>query len=513
MRCKRIKWDITSACNMRCLHCCVGKKYFLEKSGEIPPEQKIAIIDKLVEGGVGQITLLGGEPLTMGKTLISIIEYAKSKDVRVSLASNGLLLSNQIMKKIAESGLDSISISLEGSSIATHEYIRGANTFQRLIDNIFEFTHYIHSRGIPLHVNINTVLNRSNSSELNSIIDLCIELSADQWTLLSLGCIGFADDNRSSLSLSAHEELEAAKTIAQRYSCHDHESLSIQTDFYPLVHDYIKEKYNLTMPQTPICCDATTTLGYIGPDGKMYPCDRFSESSYAGMAIEKTPIRPKSLLTSSFLEIWNSDLFVSAFKFIQNEKTYGNYNPCNRCKHLKSGFCNPCPLPTLKRSRINIETCQVIENELGNISDPVEERSFWKAPTESIVQLERQGGNGRISIGVDSSIPVKTLGVRSIEKENYLMIYNPNDSESIWLNAFGSLIWHFIDSRNTIDEICNMFIEIISDVRSSILAKSIEDEEKTFLYRQARSFIKTLDQTGFIGYAKPILTCGSNRIM
>ena len=89
---KSIKWDVTTKCNLHCAHCSVGKEYFVEGVCEMPLASKIQVIDKLADGGVGAISLLGGEPLTMGDDLLAIIQHAVSKGVKMSLVTNGLLL-------------------------------------------------------------------------------------------------------------------------------------------------------------------------------------------------------------------------------------------------------------------------------------------------------------------------------------------------------------------------------------------------------------------------------------
>jgi radical SAM protein with 4Fe4S-binding SPASM domain len=358
---KCIKWDITSKCNLRCKHCLVGKKYFVNKTKEITLDQKLKIIDKLLEGGVGQISILGGEPLTMDDEFFSLIDYGVSRGLKISVVTNGILLNGEIMERVAKSGIDQITISMEGASEESHEFVRGKNTFNKLTSNIKALTEYISKRDIPLQVNINTVLNRLNYPEIDKMIDICMQLGVNQWKLLSLCCTGFAEDNRNSLAITSQEEIDAAKKIAQRYSAGRLNKLIINTDFYPLLYDYIQKKYNLTMPRSPTCCNASISFGYIDPDGNMYPCDRFSDSDYIGRNIDDAIIRPLNLVNYSFYEIWNSNYFINTFKLILNSDTYQKYDPCNHCKYLKNGFCNPCPLYSLNYSKVNIELCQIIE--------------------------------------------------------------------------------------------------------------------------------------------------------
>ena len=65
---KSAKWDVTSKCNLRCKHCSVADMYFGEGNStpQISLGDKLRLIDRLADGGVTRLSLLGGEPLTLG---------------------------------------------------------------------------------------------------------------------------------------------------------------------------------------------------------------------------------------------------------------------------------------------------------------------------------------------------------------------------------------------------------------------------------------------------------------
>ena len=56
-----VVWEITFACNMRCLHCgtSAGKK----RPDELNTHEALQLIDELADLGADNITLSGGEPL------------------------------------------------------------------------------------------------------------------------------------------------------------------------------------------------------------------------------------------------------------------------------------------------------------------------------------------------------------------------------------------------------------------------------------------------------------------
>lgn len=497
---KYVKWDITGKCNLRCAHCSVGKSYFYGKINEIQVEQKLQIIDRLAEGEVEGLSLLGGEPLTMGDDFFSVIDHAISKGLKISLVTNGLLLNGQIMKKVVDSGINHITISMDGASKETHEFVRGKNTFEKLINNIRSLTEYISDMDTPLEVNINTVLNRLNYPEINNIIDLCIQLGVNRWTLLSLGGIGFAEDNMQHLAITPEEELDAAGTVIRRYSSGNLNGLNMSPQFYPLVFDYIEHRYGLKMPKSRICCTASISLGFIGPDGNMYPCDRVASENYIGFDIYGATIQQMNLLEHSFYEIWNSNGYVNMFNLILDENTYKDYTPCNRCAYLKNGTCNPCPLYSLN-SKVNIKVCEIIERELGKISEFDAQELLTNSPAIPIApnsNEERRINGVSSDTTIAERIPVKTAGIRSHEKGEFLILLDPHKVEFITLNLIGNVIWDLIDGKRTVQEIADEVVEVAYEVKDIIYSQNHNQGLKDELDRRILSFFSSLYDLGFI---------------
>src|SRR3989338_4237164 len=54
-------WDITDACNCRCIYCDHWKNP--KSYTELEIEKKLDIVNRLAEAGVGGLSLHGGEPL------------------------------------------------------------------------------------------------------------------------------------------------------------------------------------------------------------------------------------------------------------------------------------------------------------------------------------------------------------------------------------------------------------------------------------------------------------------
>lgn len=117
-----VVWNYTNACNLRCKHCYQRADKPLPE--ELTTEEKLAIVDQLDEANVATIAFSGGEPL-MHKDLFKVAKYAADKGLYVSIATNGVLLTKETVRKLKESGVNYIEVSLDGATGETHDSFRG----------------------------------------------------------------------------------------------------------------------------------------------------------------------------------------------------------------------------------------------------------------------------------------------------------------------------------------------------------------------------------------------------
>ena len=113
---------------------------------------------------------------------------------------------------------------------------------------------------------------------------------------------------------------------------------------YPLVCDYIQVRYGLSLPKPRICCSAGIGLGFVSPNGSLYPCDRIATEPYRHATIGGAQVRPLSLLEHSFDEAFNSDYFRNMFAFIARDETYRDYVPCLLLRLLPDAVLQSVPV-------------------------------------------------------------------------------------------------------------------------------------------------------------------------
>lgn len=132
---KRVVISITDECNLKCKHC-------YNEDNRVRVEEKLEYINyefikDLKELGVEQIGLTGGEPLTNWNVLNKLLKLFKENGFNVLITTNGLLLDRDKLDELKSNGVDIIQVSIDGATKEKHEFIRGKNTYDKVI-NIFK---------------------------------------------------------------------------------------------------------------------------------------------------------------------------------------------------------------------------------------------------------------------------------------------------------------------------------------------------------------------------------------
>ena len=109
-----LRISVTDRCNLRCIYCMPEEGIRLTEREKILQEPEIIRVCKVMaELGITKIKITGGEPLVRSRIPELIYQIKEISGIeKVTLTTNGILLKGQ-MKALAESGLDSLNISLD----------------------------------------------------------------------------------------------------------------------------------------------------------------------------------------------------------------------------------------------------------------------------------------------------------------------------------------------------------------------------------------------------------------
>lgn len=124
--------EITSACNLRCIHC--YGDCGIRATDELPLKDLFKILDTLHDMGTEGLNISGGEPL-LRKDLIEILDYCYDK-FSFSLLSNGTLIDDAFARKFAEY-LSALQVSIYGYTDEDHDAVTGVpGSFKKTVRGI-----------------------------------------------------------------------------------------------------------------------------------------------------------------------------------------------------------------------------------------------------------------------------------------------------------------------------------------------------------------------------------------
>lgn len=127
---------LTNKCNLRCPHCYMFSG--IANKDELSTPEVINLIQDYKNIAHGKyITLSGGEP-SVRVDFDQIVQKASNLGLKVKLLTNGALMTNNRIAKIAKY-LHSVQISIDGYSEETNATIRGMGHFQKALNAVDAF--------------------------------------------------------------------------------------------------------------------------------------------------------------------------------------------------------------------------------------------------------------------------------------------------------------------------------------------------------------------------------------
>lgn len=116
-----VVWNSTRGCNLSCSHCYASATR-RPAEDELSTGEGLALVEDLANYGVPALLLSGGEPLSR-PDLVELAGEAHRRGVRVTLSSNGTLISTAVAAQLREAGVSYVGISIDGDE-ETHDGLR-----------------------------------------------------------------------------------------------------------------------------------------------------------------------------------------------------------------------------------------------------------------------------------------------------------------------------------------------------------------------------------------------------
>ena len=160
-------WVLNYRCMFRCKMCYIWQTDQPDEETSLDAKKKF--IDSL-SGFVNddfEFHLSGGEPL-LEPHILDIIRHIHSRGFKSNLVTNGWLADEKMLRGLSDSGLQSLTFSLDGISPETHDHLRGKDgSFARIMNAIDT----VKTRNIDLRPSVIMLVNEVNIDEVLPLTD------------------------------------------------------------------------------------------------------------------------------------------------------------------------------------------------------------------------------------------------------------------------------------------------------------------------------------------------------
>ncbi len=181
-----VYWEMTQACALACRHCRI-ETVATPHPQELSLEEGAAFLRQILDFGdpLPQLILTGGDPLAR-PDLYELIDEARRLGIGVSITPAATqALTRDVLARLQQHGVEGLGLSLDGSSAARHDTIRGvAGTFDRTMQAIG----WAQELGMPLQVN--TLVSEETAQDVPAIYELLKPLHVARWSLFFLISVG-----------------------------------------------------------------------------------------------------------------------------------------------------------------------------------------------------------------------------------------------------------------------------------------------------------------------------------
>jgi heme d1 biosynthesis radical SAM protein NirJ len=183
-------WNLVRRCNLTCKHC-YSISADVDFPGELGTQEVYAVMDDLKAFQVPVLILSGGEPL-LRPDIFDISSRARAMGFYVGLSTNGTLIDENNIDRIAAIGYDYVGISIDGMRDTHDRFRRKAGAFDASLRAI----RLCHAAGIKVGMRFTPT--QDNAHELPQILELMERESVDKLYVSHLNYAGRGNRNRRS---------------------------------------------------------------------------------------------------------------------------------------------------------------------------------------------------------------------------------------------------------------------------------------------------------------------------
>ena len=355
-------FELTARCNLSCRMCYIhmSPQQQCACGTELSAAQWLEIGRQAVDAGMIYLLITGGEPL-LRPDFTEIYEGMVKMGVKISINTNGTLITPEIMECFRKYPPEMVNVSLYGASSDTYRSLCGAASgYEKAMHGIAQL------KDAGIRLNINTTFTSCNESDLEALTqfaksnDLFIRTAAYIYPKVRNG----REEQTVTLGPEAHGRLTA------RF---DHLMLSEERQagrrqqILSCIEGVVQNK---TAVKRPSSCMAGRGAFWITWNGEMYSCGMLSSISV-------------NVLEKSFRDCWAEISSKMTQVYLPEECSICPYDPiCPVCAALTqslNGDTTAVPKEMCRYIQSYSETFLALTNDLQvsqeSAEDPLEEAS------------------------------------------------------------------------------------------------------------------------------------------
>ena len=325
-----VSWNVTLRCNLKCSHCYINAKE-TKMVDELSTDAAKMLIHQLTEVSRPLLILSGGEPL-LREDIYEIIRYGADRGLRMGMGSNGMLIDDEVARRLKDAGMWTVAVSLDSSIPERHDEFRGVKGCWEHAVNAIKAL-----KKVGIQVQVNSTVTRQNYDEVDDIMAMVEDLGVDNFHLFFLVPTGRGTDIEDITPRMYEDMITSTLAKTTKYK------LNVKPSCAPQFMRVAKEQ-GVDMSRWVRGCMAGLYYCRIYPSGEVTPCPY--------MQVSLGNIRERS-----FKDIWfNSEVFKALRDFDQLKGKCGlcEYRDvCGGCRARAYGvptehmdFCGALHEPT-----------------------------------------------------------------------------------------------------------------------------------------------------------------------
>lgn len=318
---RMIAWEITRRCNLSCIHCRASAENGCYPD-ELKTEECLKLLDDIASFSQPVIILTGGEPL-LREDIFHVAHHGSEKGLRMVMAVNGTLVDEAMAQEMQDSGIQRISVSIDGASAESHDRFRQVpGAFEGALRGIRC------AKKVGLEFQINTTITRQNSHELPAILDLAIDLGAAAHHVFLLVPTGRGKDLIDQQVTAQEYEEILTWFYDQKETSPLHLKATCAPQFYRILRQKARKEgksvtyQNFGLDATTRGCLGGVSFCFISHIGQVQPCGYLE-------------LNCGNVRDNTLEQIWKTS---SVFRDLRDFNSYEGR--CGRCEYRK--VCGGC---------------------------------------------------------------------------------------------------------------------------------------------------------------------------